>query len=674
MNKYRYCSIGCSFVAIVLAALFLFPRSGAAQESCGTPDGTFLEFLISSLWSPGSGMIASRTGTIDDTDNDFNEVDSVSCWLSWLLPNDEPEHVYRFAPQQDVALNITALGDALDDIVRIAVVSPCPSGDTFCATSILTTGCTVFEGGVTYSIILSGTSINPSISYTLTLEECQSCGDGSVQPGEQCDSGGANTADCDSDCTLPECGDGILNTAAGEACDSEGEDTEDCNSDCTLPSCGDSHVNTEAGEACDDGGDSATCNSDCTLTECGDLYTNQAAGEACDEGADTETCDSDCTEPVCGDAHLNIAFGEACDTGGESATCNSDCTLPVCGDKIVNEAAGEACDDGRETANCDSDCTAPVCGDHHINSVAGETCDDGNATATCNADCTAADCGDGIFNPQADEECDDGNSNNADGCLNGCKLATCGDGYIYNQHEACDDGNTKNGDGCDNDCDVESGYQCKGVPSECDVTCGNGQLENAETCDDSNRDSGDGCNDDCETETGYRCHGEPSKCRAICGDGIRLTEEACDDGNTKNGDGCDENCEIEENTVDKTDDAGVENRPDESSNGKCSNGKLDDSDEECDDSNSNNGDGCSSACRVEAGWVCEGEPSVCVRYTAGEDVDAGAPDSGYEDAGTPKDSSSGCGCSIPKQSSDSKEWIFVLLGIGLIGAARRRKR
>ena len=33
--------------------------------------------------------------------------------------------------------------------------------------------------------------------------------------------------------------------------------------------------------------------------------------------------------------------------------------------------------------------------------------------------------------------------------------------------------------------------------------------------------------------------------------------------------------------------------------------------EECDDNGTDNGDGCSSACLVEEGWRCSGEPSVC---------------------------------------------------------------
>jgi len=34
--------------------------------------------------------------------------------------------------------------------------------------------------------------------------------------------------------------------------------------------------------------------------------------------------------------------------------------------------------------------------------------------------------------------------------------------------------------------------------------------------------------------------------------------------------------------------------------------------ESCDDANTRNNDGCSSTCKVEPGYVCEGFPSICV--------------------------------------------------------------
>ncbi|MCH7568905.1 MAG: hypothetical protein IIA87_05810 [Nanoarchaeota archaeon] len=43
----------------------------------------------------------------------------------------------------------------------------------------------------------------------------------------------------------------------------------------------------------------------------------------------------------------------------------------------------------------------------------------------------------------------------------------CGDEIIQNPPETCDDGNTTPGDGCDELCQIESGWICTGVPSNC---------------------------------------------------------------------------------------------------------------------------------------------------------------------------------------------------------------
>jgi hypothetical protein len=86
--------------------------------------------------------------------------------------------------------------------------------------------------------------------------------------GEQCDSGGRDTASCDSDYTLPRCGDGHKNAAAGEECDAAGE-SADCNINCKWSRCGDGIVNAHAGETCDDGNKDScgTCNDDCSRVQ-----------------------------------------------------------------------------------------------------------------------------------------------------------------------------------------------------------------------------------------------------------------------------------------------------------------------------------------------------------------------------------------------------------------------
>lgn len=37
--------------------------------------------------------------------------------------------------------------------------------------------------------------------------------------------------------------------------------------------------------------------------------------------------------------------------------------------------------------------------------------------------------------------------------------------------------------------------------------------------------------------------------------------------------------------------------------------------EACDDQNQNSGDGCSSSCSIEDGFICSDEPSVCIPET-----------------------------------------------------------
>lgn len=56
------------------------------------------------------------------------------------------------------------------------------------------------------------------------------CGDGIEDPGEDCDPGPQDSAECDNDCTTPECGDNYVNVAAGETCDPPGGTT--CTAQC----------------------------------------------------------------------------------------------------------------------------------------------------------------------------------------------------------------------------------------------------------------------------------------------------------------------------------------------------------------------------------------------------------------------------------------------------------
>ena len=388
------------------------------------------------------------------------------------------------------------------------------------------------------------------------VDASEGCGNGTQEFGEACDDG-AETARCNADCSLAECGDGKLNRTAGETCDDDNVQSGDgCDAECQLE-CGNGQF--DESEACDEGGlNTATCDLDCTVPECNDGVFNELA-EVCESnGVNSETCNANCTLISCGDGFFNPAADESCDTAGASAACDADCTLPLCGDGVVNPAR-EVCDlGGVNVAGCDFDCTVPLCGD-------------------------------GVLNREANEQCDDGNASNSDGCGNTCRLPTgtgpgaCGNGVV-DRFEQCDDGDGDDDDECTADCTfgpvvtcgngvLEAREACEPVvPGQsnqnCDadcttVRCGDGFINRAagEQCDDGNSLDGDFCSATCQLLN--------------CGDGVKNSFEQCDDGNRDAGDGCSPYCQIE-----------------------CGNGVID-ANEQCDEGDRIPGDGCSPDCRDE---------------------------------------------------------------------------
>jgi cysteine-rich repeat protein len=240
------------------------------------------------------------------------------------------------------------------------------------------------------------------------------------------------------------CGNGILE-GSEECDDGNNDDGDGCTSDCLPEDCGDGVV--VAVEECDDGGDSADCDGDCTIVECGDYYANDAAGEECDSGGlDEEYCDADCTDAYCGDGYVNDSF-EECDDGEETESCTIECLWSWCGDFYINSAAGEECDDGNamDGDGCQSDCTIYIvgyCGDGIINyDEVNEECDDGNYDTGdgCSDECLLEYCGDHVLQEGLGEECDDGNPISNDTCTTSCIITFCGDGAIQNPSGAAID-------------------------------------------------------------------------------------------------------------------------------------------------------------------------------------------------------------------------------------------
>jgi len=203
------------------------------------------------------------------------------------------------------------------------------------------------------------------------------CGDGTKDPGEDCDGGECCTSTCDFAAQGTSCNDGILITI-NDQCDNQGE----CHGTPIVFSfCGDGHI--DSGEVCDDGngnnndGCSSTCQVEagwtCTTTNpsvctllpvCGNGTVE--GSEACDDG-DTDSgdgCSAACT----------VESGYTC-TGTSPSVCTANPPPPVCGDGVVNTPT-EQCDNSSE---CCVGCVAKSVGSP-CHGGSGDQC---NGSGTC---------------------------------------------------------------------------------------------------------------------------------------------------------------------------------------------------------------------------------------------------------------------------------------------------
>jgi cysteine-rich repeat protein len=152
------------------------------------------------------------------------------------------------------------------------------------AAGVIALGCACLFDTATYDCF-SGLRCDPGFVCALRQQVCipdGGCGNGIVSEDEVCDDGNIIDRDgCSSDCKSNEvCGNGVTDFHMGEECDpvstfpGRPPDTAECNSDCTKPKCGDGHLNRPAGEVCDKevpehetpqvGCPGLTCKSDCT--------------------------------------------------------------------------------------------------------------------------------------------------------------------------------------------------------------------------------------------------------------------------------------------------------------------------------------------------------------------------------------------------------------------------
>ena len=396
------------------------------------------------------------------------------------------------------------------------------------------------------------------------------CGDGMLDPGEECDppasKGGASN--CSDGCTItgPFCENGVVDPQ--EECDppaSKGG-APNCNDDCLFAKCGDGSV--EASEQCDppaSQGGAANCNDDCSTEICGDG--DVGAGETCDpphSKGGAADCNDECQRvPLdCGNGTVDPPL-EECDppaSEGGDPNCTDECKNAVCGNGVLEPSEGcdpPASQDGNP--GCNDDCIPSECGDGDVQ--AGEECDPPASQSgldNCRDDCTYSTCGNDELEPG--EECDPPESENGEpGCSDTCKFQVCGNGELESGEEcdppasaggmdsctdeclfedSCGDGVVDPGEECDPpDGGVTCTAQCKFPPGR----CGNGVIDEGEECDPP--DGGATCTAQCKYPPGP------------CGNGIINEGETCDPPTTP--DRCpdpldNEDLEDYENEVDDT--------------------------------------------------------------------------------------------------------------------------
>jgi fibro-slime domain-containing protein len=260
---------------------------------------------------------------------------------------------------------------------------------------------------------------------TIEVGDLTKCGNGKLDPGEQCDDMNTMPGDgCSKICQIP----------AGWTCTGE---PSKCNMDGI---CGDGILG--ATEACDDGnmvaGDG--CSADCKMIDTG--YECRVPGRPC--------------VPACGDS-MRIG-GEACDDGNQT---NNDGCSSVC--QVEPGATCTGSPGGKST------CTASICGNMVKEGTEGCDCGTSN-TGPWPTGCKGPN---GLFFGDAtgcsktctkEPVCRD-----ASGKTQAC-ATTCGNGNVETG-EGCDDGNNDNGDGCSATCTVEGGFMCDAMPQDDTAAC-----------------------------------------------------------------------------------------------------------------------------------------------------------------------------------------------------------
>jgi len=233
------------------------------------------------------------------------------------------------------------------------------------------------------------------------------CGNGVVDPGEECDDGNTVSGDCCSAACFFEQG--------GCACN----DANVCTDDGTCNGTGTCQVVGFNANPCQDG-NACTAGDTCATGTC--------VGGAPLDCDDHNLCTTDSCDPALGCVHT---AARSCDDGN---VCTTDSCDPATGDCTMAPNTA-ACEDGNP-------CTAhDTCADGACHGGPPLACDDGNACTTDSCDPAV-----GCVHAANTLACDDGNVCTSDscepatGCVHTANAAACDDGNVCTTADTCSNG------------------------------------------------------------------------------------------------------------------------------------------------------------------------------------------------------------------------------------------
>ncbi|CAD8188506.1 unnamed protein product [Paramecium octaurelia] len=405
------------------------------------------------------------------------------------------------------------------------------------------------------------TSCEQGWQYDGLNQKCSPiCGNGRIEGYEECDDGNGISNDGCYNCKF-ECSLGCLKCRFGKclSCHAQGQYFDYLLNEC-LSICGDGIITLN--EECDDG--------------------NSLLNDRCNN-----------CQFICSDDCLDCRFGKCyqCNQGYKikQFKCISDC-----GDQITN--IEETCDDGNNIRfdgcyQCQSSCQLQCldCQNSHcIQCLQGWNLIDGKCEEQC---------GDGQVALMSYEQCDDPTNTK---CID-CQFQFCQDNcLICNQHEC-----------------VTCSFPYQMINDVCQPICGDSIVTiEFEQCDDGNDIPFDGCHQ-CQYSCSYGCQQcEQDNVCTQCEQNLFYLDIYTGK--------CKEIVKLVDNEMFPLNDTDSNNQTIQCNPNyllienicvnQCGNGMLSSPYEECDDGNSNGGDGCSSLCNLENFFQCqnvESSLSIC---------------------------------------------------------------